>query len=158
MKKSVKISMIVIASLIVLGGAGIFFLTYNKPCNDRECFNFAMGKCDKASWINDAKDSTWQYQTKGRNFGCYFSKKYCNECEINVRLLQIKTGSIDTEKLQGLDMNCKVVFGYVGNPQDDLKRCSGELKEAMQDLIINRMHAYILQNVGKIGEELTKIV
>lgn len=158
MKKWVKIALISLIIILVIVAVFLILIYYNKKCSDGVCFDSALTNCNKANFISETKDSTWQYQIKGKSLACFFSKKYCKTCEVNVELLQIKKGSVDTEKLQGLAMDCSLDFGYVGNPQDNLERCSGKLKEQMQDLIIKRMHAYILQNVGKIGEELSKVV
>ena len=40
------------------------------------------------------------------------------------------------------------------NPVENLGLCHGLLKEGLQDLIIKKMHTYIIENMGKINEEL----
>jgi hypothetical protein len=55
-------------------------------------------------------------------------------------------------------MSCYLYKGKIIDPKKDLTKCSGELKESIQDILIQKMHAYILENVGKISEEFQNIV
>ena len=43
-------------------------------------------------------------------------------------------------------------------PESNTKNCHGLLKEAIQEVVINRMYSEIVQNLGKISEETTKIL
>lgn len=140
---------IIILAIIIIGVGAYFLFFYEKICTDNACFNSEMSSCKKATYTSESTEASWQYTIKGiKN----------NSCIINVELLQAKTGSVDVEKIEGLDMICILPLGYTGDPQADLSLCSGKLKEGMQDLIINKMHAYILSNIGKISEELSKVV
>ncbi|MFQ5531454.1 MAG: hypothetical protein ACE5ES_02455, partial [Candidatus Nanoarchaeia archaeon] len=60
--------------------------------------------------------------------------------------------------LEGLKMTCSLPIGDISSPEDNLKNCQGPLKEELQNLIIQKMHAYILDNLGDIGEELGRII
>jgi hypothetical protein len=55
-------------------------------------------------------------------------------------------------------MVCAIPFGIMMQPEENLKVCHGILKEEIQELIITRMHAQIVENLGKISEETTKIL
>lgn len=142
-KRLILITLIVIAVIIL--GYYIFF--YSKKCDSAACFASAQLACSKAYYIDDGEDATWKYSVKGQNK---------DSCVVNVELSQAKKGNIELEKLQNLKMDCYLPLRYTGNPQSDLSKCHGLLKEEMQDLIIKKLHAYIVSNLGKISEELTK--
>ena len=141
-KKRVILSIIIAVLVLAL----VYFLFfYIKKCGDQECFTSAQIKCARASYINDAEEATWGYEIKGKKAG---------RCIINVKLLQVKQGTIKLEKVGGLEMSCSIPLGYVGSPQADLSQCHGLLKEELQELMIQKMHAYILTNLGQISDEL----
>jgi len=58
--------------------------------------------------------------------------------------------------LEGKDMLCYLPLGSISAPQENLARCHGSLKEEMQAIIIKRLHNYIVDNLGEIGEELER--
>lgn len=140
-----KRAIILILILVVALLAIYFTFFYTKKCGDRGCFNLALQKCSRVSYLNDAEDTVWLYKIKGKEKG---------GCEVYVKLVKLKTGATDIVELEGKDMNCYPPLGIMRDPQDDLGKCSGKLKEEMQTLIINRLHAYIVENLGQISEEL----
>ncbi len=140
---------LVVLAVILLIAIIVLVLMKTKECSNLECFNSALEKCKKAAWLSDENDAAWEYTIKG---------KANEECEVNVKLVEIKQGKTDVLKLQGMEMKCYVPAGFSGNPQADLSKCHGALKEEMQDVIINKMHSYILDNIGKISSDLTKAV
>lgn len=143
MSKKKVIILVVVAILLVVLAYFLFF--YKQSCHDGGCFSNAMLKCEKVSYLSDVEDAAWMYNIKGKKKG---------ECVINVELLQAKQGDLELEKIQGLDMDCYLILGYTGSPQADLSLCHGLLKEALQEKLIEKMHAYIISNLGKIDEAL----
>lgn len=139
----------VIVVLIILVIAIFFTFFYTRKCSDAVCFNKALTRCSRASYINDAKDATWLYVIKGKDKG---------ECEVDVEILQMKEGTADMSGLENKEMTCYITLGFVSSPQENLARCHGLLKEEMQDVIINRLHNYIVSNLGEISGELEKTV
>ena len=103
----------------------------------------------KTSFVNDKPDATWEYLIKGEADG---------ECVINAKILSIKQGDADKQKLEGLDMDCSLPLGSISAPESDISRCHGMLKEEMQNLIIQKLHAYIVDNVAQISEELENLI
>ena len=133
---------------IVLAAAIFFTFFYAKKCPDSGCFDVALVKCSKASYINNnAEDAVWYYKITGKSE---------DSCEVYVKLLQLKKGTTEMEGLQGKSMKCNVPPNVLVSPQNNLGRCHGLLKEEMQTIIINRLHNYVITNLGKISEELTK--
>ena len=142
-KRGILLIVIVIVALLAV----YFTFFYARKCSDKSCFNSALSKCKRVSFLNDIEGSTWLYTIKGLSKG---------ECEVNVKLVKFKEGNTDLIKLEGKEMNCYLPKGMIANPQESLGRCHGLLKEEMQDVIITRLHNYIVDNLGQIGEELEK--
>ncbi len=139
---------ILIAAIVVIAIGAIFFtFFYTKKCSDVSCFNSALLECFRASYIDDARDLVWLYEIKG---------KYQDKCRVKVKLLEVKEGLSEASFLEGKEMMCSLPLGTVAAPQENLKNCHGLLKEGMQELIINRLHSYIVDNLGQISEELNK--
>jgi len=138
-----------IISIILLTALLLFLVFYNKQCKDESCFNSYLEKCTKADYTKDTVDSIWQYQILGKQAG---------KCAVNVKMLVAKEGNVDIKNLEGKEMVCYTELGLIKDPRADLKNCHGILKEEMQELIIQKMHNYIVTNVGKISEELQKII
>lgn len=143
MRKKKVVLVIIILILIAILAYFIFF--YKQTCKDESCFANAMSKCSKASFVSDDEEASWSYNIKNKKAG---------ECIVNVKILQAKQGNVELEKIQGLSMDCGLPLSYTGSPQQDLTRCHGLLKESLQELMIQKMHAYILSNLGKIDEAL----
>jgi len=148
-KKRVRIALIIlIIALVIFVGYLSFF--YAKPCIDADCFVEAVENCKHVSWIREDEQASWLYVIKG--------DAKDDSCKIEVRLLKIKQGTIDSEKLEGKKMTCVFKKGQTIFPEKDISSCTGVLKEEMQDLLIQRMHNYLLQNIGEVREEFKKIV
>ncbi len=144
LQKRVGLALIIlIIALIVFTGYFLFF--YAKPISTSQEFVNAMASCKKISWIKEDASASWLYTIKGNAKG--------DACKIEVELLKMKQGTIESEKLQGKKMICIQQKGDTQFPEKSISECFGELKEEMQDIIIQRMHNYLLENVGEIREE-----
>jgi hypothetical protein len=150
MKNGWKILLVVLI-LIVLVAAVYFTIFFYYKCdnNDMACFKEHQRKCVKTKFINDKEDATWSFRIIGKADG---------NCNIEATILSIKEGSLDKEKLVGKSMICSVQLGLETSPESDLSNCHGILKEGIQEIMIKNAHAYIIQNIGSIGEELNKVV
>lgn len=142
--KRKKIMIWVVFIIIFLSAVYLtFFYTYK--CKDIACWEYKMQKCSKASYFNDAKEIAWSYKIKGKQNG---------DCLINVRVYEVKHGLTSSLPLEGKDMDCLLPLGTITPPESNPLLCHGILKEEMQNLIIQKLHQYIVQNVGQIGKEL----
>lgn len=142
------------AALLILFAALIIFviyflLYYEKPCNDSQCFVDSMANCKRIYWIREDSQASWLYTIKGDTEG--------NACKVNIKLLKIKQGTLDLENLLGNEMTCTVQKGQTYFPESDISRCTGKLKEEIQEIMIQRMHSYLLENFGEIKEEFKKV-
>ena len=139
----------VIAVAVVVIATAAYFLFFSvKDCADLECFKESMAECKKASFIHEVKEASWGFEIKGESDGL---------CDINVVLLQVKVGELGLDRLEGYDMDCSYPLGERTEPQKDLDKCEGPLKEKLQEIVIESMHGYVLNNLGKIKEGLNRV-
>ena len=148
MKRSEKIWIALgIFVLIILIVAIYFTFFFSYKCADLSCFQAHQEKCSKTRFVYDTPEMTWKYFILG---------KEGRNCEIKVTALQVKLGAVDKAKLEGKTMNCFLPLGDLSLPETDISRCHGLLKEELQDMIIQKLHQYIVGSVGQIAEELEK--
>ena len=144
MQKRVGLALLILLIALVVF-SGYFLFIYAKPVLNAEGFGNAMVNCRHVSWVKEDAQASWLYTIKGNAEG--------EACDIEVKLLKMKEGTLDSEKLQGMKMLCVQGKGDNQFPEKDISKCSGELKEQLQELIIQRMHSYILENFGEIKQE-----
>jgi len=137
----ISIAILIIAAILFMI---IYLFYYARPCNDSACFSQAMIKCSRVYFIKEDSKASWYYEIKGS------SGK--DSCIVKIKLLKMNSGDIDTEVLEGTEMTCIVNKGETTAPEENMKSCSGLLKEKLQEIIIDRMHSYLLQNLGEIKE------
>ena len=148
-KRSVWKAILIISIIIAVIATIYFTFFFYYGCYDKECFRAHQKKCVKTKYISETEDTIWSYVIKGKKEG---------GCEISVEVVRIKKGSLDRKDLEGKAMNCLLLLEDTSPPEKDISRCSGLLKEELQNKIIQKLHSYILENVGEIGEELDTVV
>lgn len=137
---------IILAIILIFLLITVYFtFFYAKKCKDIECFNSALSKCKKTTFLSEKEDSIWLYSIKKTSNG---------KCIVDVNNVWIKLE--EAKSVQDKSMTCYMPKGVVMAPESDLNECHGLLKEALQDIIIERMHTYIVQNIGQISESITK--
>tara|TARA_Y100000310_G_scaffold72424_1_gene68454 strand:+ start:3489 stop:4013 length:525 start_codon:yes stop_codon:yes gene_type:complete len=136
---------LIILILGLIGFTMYYLVFYAKPVSTSQEFIDSIISCNRASWIREDSQAKWIYIIKGNAKG--------DACQIHVQLLEMKEGTIGGESLQGKEMECTVLKTETRFPEKDISKCSGELKGELQDIIIQRMHNYLLKNVGEIKEE-----
>ncbi|MDD5193064.1 MAG: hypothetical protein PHF67_00605 [Candidatus Nanoarchaeia archaeon] len=145
----VRIIIIILIPILVISAIYLFYIFNSKSCEDETCFISAIEHCQKASWLKEEADSVWMLRILG--------KEDNNHCRLYARLVNLRSGALDSEKLIGKDMTCIVLNTETSFPSSDMAECTGILKEEIQDIIIKRMHDYILSNIGEIKEEFGAI-
>ena len=149
MKRGLLIGIFIAIIIIVIAATVYFVWGFFTTCSSQECFDKALVKCSRTTFISDNENMLMQYKIKGTSEG---------NCLVNVKLLQVKKGSSELATLENQDMDCSLPFGIVVVPEGDTTICHGRLKEEIQSIIIKRMHAQIIQNIGKISAETTNIL
>ncbi|MCR4284832.1 MAG: hypothetical protein NUV97_02185 [archaeon] len=138
---------IVVLIVAIVAYVGWFFLLGYVDCEDKDCFNANLESCIRTKFIGGT-DMIYEYIITGDS----------NErCNVNVKLLQGELNNQNSIKLEGKEMQCSLPLGVIMNPESDIGNCHGLLKEGLQDLIIQKLHTYLVQNVGRINLELLDI-
>ncbi len=146
LKSRIIISVLILAIALVLFLI-IFFLVKPRQCSDSECFKKALSTCSKVSFIKEDSKARWYYEIDGS-----FDK---SSCKVKVQILKMNEGTIDNEMLQGTEMTCIIAKTDTRAPEENIQHCTGLLKERLQEIIIEKMHSYLLKNLGEIKESFT---
>jgi len=139
----------IVLVLVALLITGYYIYFFSNECGDKACFEKSLAKCQKTFYTNSNDEMALDYT---------ILEKVGDKCNVNVKLLQVKSGAAELENLQNLEMICALDFGVVSEPEKNLGSCHGVLKEGIQEIIIKRMHSQIVENIGKISESVTKVL
>jgi hypothetical protein len=121
----------------------LMFFSY-KECDSWDCFNSRLEDCKRTTFIGGT-NMIFEYTVKGEDNDL---------CVVGVELLQGEVNNKDSDKLVGQSMDCSLPFGVIMKPESDILKCHGLLKEGLQDLVINKLHTYIVENLGRINLEV----
>jgi len=133
--------------------AGTVFLAYElgafkKTCNDEDCFMKSLQTCSYAKWLSIKNYNYYLYTIEGNTD---------SSCKIDVELKKMAEGTpIDQLiKFEGKWMKCTIPQTEItkmtsANFDNMLTYCTGPLKEAMYELIIEKLYTIIIQNMGSI--------
>lgn len=133
---------IIILLIVIALALSLYFTFFNiSSCDTIACFNNALAKCSKVKFANMQEEATWLYTIKG-------SKD--DKCVVQVKSTNVRLD--EAKKIENKDMLCYIPKGMVIPPESELDNCHGLLKEGLQDIIIEKLHVYIVQNIGKISE------
>jgi len=118
---------------------------YTADCKDRDCLIKAMFECKKTYFESEQKNVTWQYTVKGLSD---------SNCVVSVKAVNVQLSPSLAKTIEGQAMNCNIPKSLAGSflPESKLEYCHGLLKEALQDMIIEKMHLYIMQNIGQFNQ------
>lgn len=130
---------------IFLASLALYNTVGYTQCSSLSCFQEKMSRCALASYVNEEPQASWEYQINGRT---------SEGCAIQVTLLQAKEGDLELRKYEGHKMICTYPKGTIAFPDKDMSRCHGQLKEDLQDIIIKKLHQYVLDNLGDIASGL----
>jgi len=139
-RKKVKIVLGIIIALLLAGIIYILFFYYHS-CENIACYNDYLRDCKKSTYVYQSNMS-FEYKILGKSSG---------NCSVSVKLIKGDFNNQDSLELEKQSMTCSIPLGVVMFPEQDLENCHGMLKEGMQNLIIQKLHAYIVQNLGKIS-------
>ncbi len=148
LKKEALGFVLLIAAIIIISILLYFSFISIRKVDTQQGFNQALTNCDRVEYIRDGDRAIWKYTILGKQ------RDFCN---VEVRLVSAKEGVQDIKDVEGLNMICSVAEGLAINPEENLKNCHGLLKEGLQDILIEKMHAYIISNIEQIGEEFSTI-
>jgi len=141
-----RLGVIVILLVVVLGAVWFYFFGYGE-CETWDCFNENLKICNKVKFVGGT-DMIFEYTIKGASEG---------ECRVDVELLMGELNNQDSIRLERQKMTCMLPEKVVMIPESNIGRCHGLLKEGLQDLVIKKLHTYLVQNLGQINLEIVEI-
>lgn len=136
---------------IILAGSVLLayqFGAFKKNCKDEACFKQALDDCDYAKYLGTRNYNYYLYTIQGTKDG---------NCRVDIQLKKMAIGT-EPEKIkqfEGKRMKChlpKTEIAKMGdlNFEGMLNYCTGPLKEAMYELIIEKLYTIIIKNMGSI--------
>jgi hypothetical protein len=146
-KEWVKSTFVIAVLILLLLGIIYLLFVYKQSCKTQTCFGNALFKCSKAIYTKAEENATWFYSVEGA------SK---NTCAVRVKVLELKADAETVKALKGKDMTCSIPKELSGAfmPEEKIEYCHGMLKEGLQDLIIQKLHLFIVQNIGQINQTI----
>ncbi|MBU2576423.1 MAG: hypothetical protein KKF50_01755 [Nanoarchaeota archaeon] len=124
-----------------------FFFSY-ASCDNWDCFNARLERCDRVKFIGENEKMIFEYSVRGKSG---------DNCKVGVELLQGELNNQDSIALEGKAMLCNLPRGVVMIPESNIGYCHGLLKEGLQDLIIKELHTILVQNLGRLNLELLDV-
>jgi hypothetical protein len=124
----------------------LMFFSY-MDCDSWECFNENLEDCNRVKFIGGSK-MIFEYIVRGEVDGA---------CRVDVELLQGELNNQDSIKLERQSMSCMLPMGVIMIPESDITDCHGMLKEGFQDILIRKLHVYLVQNLGKLNLDMTPV-
>ena len=144
--KNFTLRWFVVLIILALAVYLVWFLFFSyKDCDNWDCFNSRLEDCKRTTFIGGTT-LVFDYTIEGKDDGF---------CVVDVKLLQGEVSERESKNLEGQEMKCSLPLGLVMIPESDILNCHGILKEGLQDLIIKKLHAYLVQNLGKINLEVS---
>ncbi len=138
------ITLLLVAVLFAAYQLGAF----KKTCRDDACFNNALAKCSYAKFLATKNLNYYLYTIQGT------SKDTC-KVEATLRKMAVGTPPDKIEQFEGKGMTCYVPKKDIAKMtsfefENMLPNCTGQLKEAMYQLMIEKLYTIIIQNMGDI--------
>ncbi len=155
MKNKVNKVKLIILFFIIIFIVLFFFFTKAKNCNDDSCFDSYASKCSKAKVISPNDDNRYKYEILGRK---------ANNCIVEVTLLNLSESQSNDMKLalEGRSMKCAIAQDLLTADKNikDIKNlndyCTGQLKEAVLQVTLDKMYEIIVKNIGPLATEFRK--
>ncbi len=150
MKKRIITVSAIILIVVFVGVYFVFF--WQKTCNDEKCFDDMAKKCKSAVYISEKNENVFVYRIKHR---------YGDYCELNVKVEKINDVELKNLFLNK-EMRClipkeKFSMEFL-SLSNSLDYCSGPLKEAMYELIIQRMYDLSVKQIGDVVVEVEELI
>lgn len=148
---------LITATIILLIIIEAFFLgIIKKSCHDDICFRDSLQRCSPAKYLQLENFNYYKWTINGE------SKDNCN---VDIQLVKMAAGTpVDKVLLfEGKEMSCKVPSDVIKKTESSkveniLNYCTGPLKEAIYQSIIERLYTVIVANLGNAIKELDKTI
>ena len=142
--------------LIALFVAGYYTGYFRKDCGeDKSCFQEEVKDCKPAQVAVIRNNNAYLYRV-GNQLG--------ESCEVRIKALRVDAGAPpEFKSLEGEEMSCKIPKTELATTNLDnfdnlLGYCHGPLKEGLYEIIIQRMYALVVSQLGDIVKEAQKVL
>lgn len=142
--------------LVVLFVAGYYTGYFRKDCGqEKSCFQEKVKDCKPAQVAVIRNNNAYLYWV-GWQLG--------KTCEVNIKAVRIDAGAPPEFKaLEGKEMSCSIPKEQLASTNFDnfdnlLSYCHGPLKEGLYEVIIQRMYALVVSQLGDIIKEAQKVL
>lgn len=152
-KVSFKRFFIVIIILGIIVWAAFNYGFIKKNCaQNKQCFQDAAKTCKPSAYSAVKEGHLYNYEIKGSSG---------DNCKITITLKKMVIGTPRNlvDSFEGKNMDCLVPMSkteYSGAEEikDLLTYCSGPLKEAIYELIIQKLYGVLIKNLGGIMSQI----
>ncbi|MDP4012131.1 MAG: hypothetical protein Q8R00_00800 [Candidatus Nanoarchaeia archaeon] len=151
-----RFHILVIIIFVILTITALYFSgVFKKNCSDQACFDNALRTCSGASYSLVSDGNVYLYKSY-LGFG--------DTCKLKVKMVKAVTGAdIQYNKMEGKSMTCrlpreKLARENFSDMDDFAEFCAGPLKEAMYEIMIQKMYSLVIANLGEISLEAKKAV
>ncbi len=154
--KQHRTNLILIFLFLIIVILSLYFSNIlKKNCGeDKACFNDALKRCSGAVLTSVSGGNIYIYES-------YSS--FTDECNLKITMAKATPGSELNLRasLEGKSMKCIIQRSRLQeqtfSDMDDLaEMCTGQLKEAMYEMIVQRMYSLVIANLGNISLEARK--
>ena len=151
MEKKRDVDVLLTIMVIVLA-IFLFFLAYEKNCiSDEVCFSEAAKTCRSTKLTLEKDNQIFTYHLQG-------SKN--QSCIVEVKAISIQGTQETISDFQGKEMICIIpksnLTAHKISDLNIISYCTGPLKEAMYELIIEKLYGSVAQNLGHILLEISR--
>lgn len=141
--KNIKAIIVILVFMFIVV---LMYIVIIKPisCENEKCFFDSLNNCKRVEFVKEDSEYSWSY--------LILKEDSKDSCEVRVELLNVKKEVSYSKILENKEMICIVSKTITSFPEKDILRCKGELKEELQELIIQRMYDYLLANIKEINK------
>ena len=150
-----KRGIIVIVIALAIIAIFLIFWTYEKNCYTDECFDNAARKCNKAEYVKIDNGNTFKYDIE---------RSYGDSCRLNIKIEEIDDAHGQELKnlFQGKSMTCDIPKDKFNveflKLENSIDYCHGILKEAMYELILQRIYDLAVKQIGDVVFEIEDVL
>ncbi len=141
----------VLAVVIILAVSFYYYFFIGKTCKDESCFDSAARACRPATYLKENNGNVFKYEiiySLGSN------------CRLDISVVEIgKNTPKDIARLfEGKKMECRVPKQSFSSEflklNSALDYCHGQLKEAMYELMLQRLYDLAAKQMGDVVLEI----
>ncbi len=150
-----KRGIVVIVVAVAVISLFLIFFTYEKNCYTDECFDNAAKKCNKAEYVKLDNGNTFRYNIE---------RSYSSNCKLIIKIEEINDAHGQELKnlFEGKSMQCEIPKDKFNieflKLENSIDYCHGILKEAMYELMLQRIYDLAVKQIGDVIFEIEDVL